>query len=397
MKKNIIKAVCGIAVGAMVMSVTVPSFATSLQEAEKKQKEIEENLADSQSILDNLNSLKSDADAYVTAMDEKLSQIEQSIVDLQQQQETKQREIDETKAKLAEQEADIEEQYNSMKKRIQFMFENGNTFYIEIMFGTEDISDLLNKAEYISMLEEYDRNMLNKMKETQEQIEESKKQLENEQSELNKLVKQTEEEQKSVEELIAAKQAEIESYNTQIQDTQAQIEQQQKELEEEQQLIEEMKEIERQRAAAAAASAAQGSTTTSFVSTGSGFIWPVSSHTISSEYGYRTDPINGTTSYHSGVDIAASSGTPISAVADGEVAWSYYSSSAGNWIGIDHGDGVYSVYMHCSLSIVSPGDIVSQGDVIGYVGSTGRSTGPHLHLSIRLNGEYVDPHQYVGY
>ena len=172
-----------------------------------------------------------------------------------------------------------------------------------------------------------------------------------------------------------------------------------KELKEEQELIEQMKEIERQRAAAAAAAAAaaQGSVSTSFVPTASGYIWPVSSHTISSEFGYRTDPINGTTSYHSGLDIAASSGTPIAAIADGQVAWSYYSSSAGNWIGIDHGNGVYSVYMHCSLSAVSAGDVVSQGQTIGYVGSTGRSTGPHLHLSIRLNGEYVDPHQYVGY
>lgn len=399
MKKNVIKAVCGITIGVMVLSVTVPSFATNLQEAEQKQKEIEEDLADSKGILDNLNSLKSDADAYVTAMDEKLGQIEQSIVSLQQQQADKQKEIDETKAQLEQQEADINEQYVSMKKRIQFMFENGNTFYMEMMFGTDDISDLLNKAEYISQLEEYDRNMLNKMKDTQEQIKANEEKLESEQHELDKLVKQTEDEQASVETLIAAKQAEIESFNTQIQDTQAQIDQKEKELKEEQELIEQMKEIERQRAAAAAAAAAaaQGSVSTSFVPTASGYIWPVSSHTISSEFGYRTDPINGTTSYHSGLDIAASSGTPIAAIADGQVAWSYYSSSAGNWIGIDHGNGVYSVYMHCSLSAVSAGDVVSQGQTIGYVGSTGRSTGPHLHLSIRLNGEYVDPHQYVGY
>ena len=76
--------------------------------------------------------------------------------------------------------------------------------------------------------------------------------------------------------------------------------------------------------------------------------------------------------------------------------WSYYSSSAGNWIGIDHGGDVYSVYMHCSASYVKEGDVVKQGDVIGLVGSTGRSTGPHLHLSIRVGGQYVDPHGYVG-
>lgn len=396
MRKNVIKAVCGITLGVMALSVTVPSFATSIQEAEQKQKELEEDLADSKGILDNLNTLKSDADAYVTAMDEKLGQIEQSIIELQQQQADKQLEIDATKEQLSQQEAEINAQYEAMKKRIQFMFENGNTFYIEMMFGTDNISDMLNKAEYISRLEEYDRNMLNKMKETQQQIQANQEKLEIEQHELDKLANQTREEQATVETLIAAKQSEIENYNAQIKDTQEQIEQKQKELEEEQELIEQMKEIERQRAAAAAAAAAANKTST-FVPTANGYIWPVSSHTISSPYGYRTDPIDGSTSYHSGVDIAAPSGTPISAVADGQVAWSYYSSSAGNWIGIDHGNGVYSVYMHCSLSVVSAGDVVTQGQVIGYVGSTGRSTGPHLHLSIRLNGEYVDPHQYVGY
>ncbi|MBD5135533.1 MAG: peptidoglycan DD-metalloendopeptidase family protein [Lachnospiraceae bacterium] len=283
-----------------------------------------------------------------------------------------------------------------MKKRIQFMFENGNAYYMEMLFGTDDISDLLNKAEYISELESYDRNMLKKMEETQAQIEASKHALQTEQGELQQLVSRTEAEQASVEVLIADKQSEIESYESQISDTEARIAQQQKELQEEQELIAQMKEIERQRAEAARKAAEAGKRSSGVVYSGEGFIWPVSSYTITSEFGYRTDPINGTTSYHSGIDIAASMGSEIHAVADGEVAWSYYSTTAGNWIGIDHGNDIYSVYMHCSVSNVSAGDKVSQGDVIGLVGSTGRSTGPHLHLSIRYNGEYVNPHDYVG-
>lgn len=396
MKKNVIRAVCAASIGAMVLSSTVPSFATSIEEAEKKQQQIEEDLANSQEILSNLQALKSDADTYIQALDQKLNEITASIVSLQQQQAAKQQEIDTTQQQLEQQQADIEEQYLSMKKRIQFMFENGNAYYMEMMFGTDNISDLLNKAEYISQLEEYDRNMLSKMEETQKQIEETKQTLLTEQGELQQLVSQTEAEQNSVEALIADKQAEIESYESQITDTQALIAQQEQELKEEQELVAQMKEIERQRAEAAKAATAAGRNTSKVVYSGQGFIWPVSSYTISSEFGYRTDPINGATSYHSGIDIAAASGTEIRAVADGEVAWSYYSTSAGNWIGIDHGNDIYSVYMHCSMSYVSEGDKVSQGDVIGLVGSTGRSTGPHLHLSIRVNGEYVDPHIYVG-
>lgn len=396
MRKNVIRAVCAVSIGVMVLSTTVPSFATSIEEAEKKQKQIEEDLADSQSILNNLQVLKSDADAYIKAMDEKLSQITASIALLQQQQAAKQQEIDATQQQLEQQQADINEQYLSMKKRIQFMFENGNAYYMEMLFGTDDISDLLNKAEYISELESYDRNMLKKMEETQAQIEASKHALQTEQGELQQLVSRTEAEQASVEVLIADKQSEIESYESQISDTEARIAQQQKELQEEQELIAQMKEIERQRAEAARRAAEAGRRSSGVVYSGEGFIWPVSSYTITSEFGYRTDPINGTTSYHSGIDIAAPMGSDIHAVADGEVAWSYYSTTAGNWIGIDHGNDIYSVYMHCSVSNVSAGDKVSQGDVIGLVGSTGRSTGPHLHLSIRANGEYVNPHDYVG-
>jgi murein DD-endopeptidase MepM/ murein hydrolase activator NlpD len=79
------------------------------------------------------------------------------------------------------------------------------------------------------------------------------------------------------------------------------------------------------------------------------------------------------------------------------VAWAYYSTTAGNWVGIDHGDGLYTVYMHASALLVSEGDRVSKGDVIALVGSTGRSTGPHLHLSVRKNGSYVDPRLYLNY
>lgn len=395
MNKKTIRVVCAMSVGAMVLSTTVPSFATSIQEAEQKQQQIENDLADSKGILENLQSLKSDADAYIRAMDEKLEEIASSINALEQQQAAKQQEIDATQQQLEQQQADIQEQYNAMKKRIQFMFENGNAYYMEMMFGTDNISDMLNKAEYISELETYDRNMLKKMEETQAQIEQSKEMLLHEQGELEQLEAQTKAEQDTVEALVADKQSELQSYESQIQDTQELIKQQEQELKEEQELVEQMKEIERQRAEAARRAAEAGNKTP-VVYTGQGFAWPVASRTITSEFGYRTDPINGSTSYHSGIDIAAPSGTEIHAVADGEVAWSYYSTSAGNWIGIDHGNDVYSVYMHCSVSNVSAGDRVSQGDVIGLVGSTGRSTGPHLHLSIRVNGEYVDPHLYVG-
>lgn len=125
-------------------------------------------------------------------------------------------------------------------------------------------------------------------------------------------------------------------------------------------------------------------------------MWPLPGRTyISSYFGNRSDPFTGITSYHSGIDIPAPTGTEIHAACGGEVAWAYYSSTAGNWVGIDHGNGLYTVYMHMSKILVTEGQEVQTGDVIGLVGSTGRSTGPHLHLSVRLNGDYVEPLNYV--
>jgi murein DD-endopeptidase MepM/ murein hydrolase activator NlpD len=124
--------------------------------------------------------------------------------------------------------------------------------------------------------------------------------------------------------------------------------------------------------------------------------WPLNvSGRISSGFGKRSSPTAGASTDHKGLDIAVSSGTPIVAAASGTVVTSTYSSSAGNFIMISHGKRLYTVYMHCSRRVVSAGDKVNKGEVIGYVGSTGISTGSHLHFGVSKNGSYVNPLNYV--
>ena len=106
-------------------------------------------------------------------------------------------------------------------------------------------------------------------------------------------------------------------------------------------------------------------------------------------------PTLGVQKFHNGVDFAAASGTPILAAYSGNVVAASYNSSMGNYVMIDHGDGLYTIYMHASKLYVSSGQSVSKGDQIAAVGSTGRSTGPHLHFSVRLNGNYVSPWGYL--
>lgn len=115
---------------------------------------------------------------------------------------------------------------------------------------------------------------------------------------------------------------------------------------------------------------------------------------ISSEYGYRLHPTLNQWRMHNGVDIAAKEGSDILSIADGVVVIATYSTTAGNYIVIDHGSGLQSVYMHASSLNVNVGEVVNKGSVIAYVGSTGRSTGPHLHLGVKLDGNYVDPMSY---
>ena len=128
----------------------------------------------------------------------------------------------------------------------------------------------------------------------------------------------------------------------------------------------------------------------------SGWLTPVSGYTLTSPFGMRLHPVYGYYRMHNGVDLACPKGTPIYATRSGKVTTSTYGKDAGYYVSINHGDGFASVYMHMTRYVVYAGDYVSQGQLIGYVGSTGASTGPHLHFGISYNGTYVNPMKYIG-
>ena len=150
-----------------------------------------------------------------------------------------------------------------------------------------------------------------------------------------------------------------------------------------------------ERAAARATAAAQQSSPTYSWVQGSGQLgWPVSGE-ITSPYGYRTHPIWGTTIYHSGIDIGVDEGTPVHAADGGTVAWSGWMGGYGYAVVIDHGNGMSTLYGHNSELAVSEGQDVGKGQVIAYAGSTGNSTGPHVHFEVRISGDPVDPMGYL--
>ncbi len=389
-------------------------------------------------ILSKLEAEKQNSEKYLADLDAKVSEIADKIYKLQIEIDTKNEEIDATQKQIEKAEVDIAEQYEAMKLRIQYMYENGNANYVSMILDSQSIGDFLNRAEYISEITSYDRNMLDEMQAKKNEIEAAKASLDRQLADLETLQTEAEAERAATETLMAAKNAEIESVNASISEAENQIKNLDEDIEAQQELISEMESIEARRKAEEASrkaaeeasrkaaeeasrkaaeeasrKAAENSeknnqteqpttkapqNNTQNPSSNSGkFIWPLSGRSyISSYFSMRNDPFGGSsTEFHNGIDIPAPTGTPIMAVSGGQVAWSYLSSSAGNWIGIDHGNGTYSVYMHMSSRLVKEGDYVTTGQIIGLVGSTGRSTGPHLHLSIRVDGNYVNPLNYV--
>ena len=129
---------------------------------------------------------------------------------------------------------------------------------------------------------------------------------------------------------------------------------------------------------------------------GGTFKFPIASYTrLSDDYGWRIHPTLNVKKFHNGIDLAAPKGTAIYAAYDGKVVAATYSSTMGNYVMIDHGDSLYTIYMHASALYVSKGDVVTRGETIAAVGTTGRSTGNHFHFGVRLNGEYVSPWNYL--
>ena len=387
------------AAGLLCVGLAFPVLAdkTELNEAQDRKTELEEEVEKTEDTLKNLENLKGNTAAYVRELDESLSAVSNELEALNGSIAEKEGQIETTKGELEQAKETEKKQYESMKLRIKYMYERGDTSYVELFMESDSLSELLNKAEYISKISEYDRQMLDQYAATKDEIAADEARLETEHAELLDLKEQTEIKQASVEQLLSAKQAELRSYESQIAEAENQLSEYEKDLEAQEAAIRQIEEeIKRQEEEARRKAEAAGQ---SYVTKDIGdihFIWPCpASSRITSGFGGRSSPTEGASSNHQGIDIGAPTGSDILAAAEGDVVVSTYSSSAGNYVMINHGGGVYTVYMHASKLLVSVGEHVSQGQVIAKVGSTGYSTGPHLHFGVRLNGTYVDPRSYV--
>ena len=364
-----------------------------IAQIQREQEQLEQGITDSKAILNRLQGQQNDLADYVEQMDAALLDIESNIIDLNDRIEIKEQEIEDVKIELAQAQQLAQEQYEAMKVRIKFMYEEGNSYYLELLFSANGFADMLNKADYIEAISEYDRQKLEEYILNEQLIAACQEELESQEALLQAEKDALLEEQTAKQELVAAAEVDIAQMQQGIDETQETIEQLNAELAAQTatiQALEAQIEAEKKRLAELNKPAATYD--------GGAFIWPCpSSKNITSPFGTRKHPILGIERFHNGIDIGAKSGAPILAAYNGTVVSASYTSAMGNYIMIDHGDGLYTIYMHCSALYVSQGQYVSRGDTIAAVGSTGLSTGPHLHFTVRRNGEYVNPLDYVSH
>lgn len=390
---------------------------SNLSEAQQEKRTLENDLQKAKELIDSLKGSKEDIQSEVEKLDKQLNEISGKVKELESQLSKKRQEIANTESALNKAKEQEKKQYRNMKKRIQFMYENGQTSYVEMLLSADSFTDFLNAVEYITQISQYDRKMLKEYQNMQVTIADTQKTLETDYASLQSLQAKVQEEKQAVAALESAKKGELNDVADDLTDAQsvakayeaeiqaqneviAQIQAAQKRAAEQQAAQQQAQAAEENQGATDAAgknqNTAQNTTPSGNGQSTGSMMWPCpSSKRVTSDYGPRTSPTNGVSSNHKGIDIGAAYGADIVAADGGTVLVATYSSSGGNYVIIDHGGGLCTVYMHASSLTVSAGQTVSKGQVIAKVGSTGISTGNHLHFGVTLNGVYVSPWGYV--
>ncbi|MGN0154163.1 MAG: murein hydrolase activator EnvC family protein [Lachnospiraceae bacterium] len=354
----------------------------SVDKARQDAAEAAKNRKAAQEILDNLKDAKDNLENYVIQLDKSLNELQIEINHLEQNQKELEETIKETEQNLKVAKEAQDQQYNSMKQRIQMVYESGNKRYLDVLLTATSMTDMMNKTEYISQVSAYDYNILKQLKTAREQVANLQMKLEKDLASNEALQKEVNEQKETMETLVEEKNKQIDQYEISIAGQEAEVQK--------------YMQAEAEAEAIIAAAEQAASTSASSTYTGGIFTWPVPGYTqITSYFGARTSPVAGASSNHKGIDIACDTGAAVVAASSGTVIVATYNYAEGNYICIDHGGGVVTVYMHNSSLAVSVGETVSAGQTIAYAGSTGVSTGPHCHFGVRVDGVYVDPLGYL--
>lgn len=368
----------------IVASLTLSTVhADQLTDKKKQLNEVKSNIKDLKSKINNVKEEKSDVLVEINKINKQVDSVEASIQSLETRIDLTQTQIKTADEELKGAIEDFESQKDLYGQRLKAMYMNGPQGYLEVLLSSESFSDFIARTDMVKKIIDYDKSILGEIKEKQESIEEKKDKLETKQGELISLESAAEAKKNELDEANDKKKA----YYEKLEKNQDAYE---KALDDE---LAESNALEKQIKAILESSGSQG--TYSGSKTGIVKVSDIGRvPRISSPYGMRFHPVLKKNKMHTGIDIAVPTGTPIYAMSEGRVIISTYSSSYGNMVVIDHGSGISSLYAHNSKLLVGVGQTVKKGQMIAKAGSTGRSTGPHLHFEVRKNGATIDPLPY---
>lgn len=421
-KKKLLQMTAAVA-AVTIAAGAMPVFAANMSEAQKEKEALENSLEEAQKLISDLEDSKEGIEEKVVQLDQQLTSISEEIVSLNSRLDETEENIKNTQKELEKAEAREQKQFEDIKIRIKYTYENyGSMNVITALLSSDSFSEFLNYAEYMNLIMDYDREQLDEYAKTKQTIADSKAQLEKDRADLEDMQQQLEEEQKAADLLLEEKQKQLDEVDASLSDAEAEAAEYEAEIAAQNEIIAQIKAAEEQRKKEQEEAAKKqqqnqdndsssensgsqdsssgnsgGNIDSSDSYTGGTFLWPCpASHRVTSDFGYRDSPTAGASSYHQGIDIGAPYGSAIVAAADGVVfTAAYQPNGAGNYLVVSHGGGLYTVYMHCSSLAVSSGQSVKRGQTIAYVGSTGISTGNHLHFGVQVNGSYVNPWKYL--
>lgn len=334
--------------------VSAKSLSEIRQEIKENEKKLEEGKAEENSLSTQINELE-----------QKLDELETAIAE----NEVK---LDKLKIELEEAQKKVDTQNENLNDRLRNMYKTSSVGYVDVLLDSGSVSEFLTNLDLVKIIYKDDQRVLEELKTAREEVEKKKNAVEELQADLE-ASKEVTAEEKSV---IEAKKAEVAKNNDELDKMNDELQ------------------AEADRMTSVIASTGSSSSNSTY--TGGVLEWPTpSSSYITSPFGNRVHPISGRYSFHTGVDIGASSGSAIIAANDGKVILAGWNGGYGKCVIVDHGGGITTLYAHCSSINVSYGQHVSRGQTIARVGTTGNSTGPHLHFEVRLNGAYKNPLNYV--
>jgi murein DD-endopeptidase MepM/ murein hydrolase activator NlpD len=398
MRRRLFAAVAALALLASMATAQ----ASTLDDLKDKRSQVEAQQKEAQNALDETTSLKSQTEVEMEEVDALLTEASNDLIATNDR-------LDRTSALLESIEADLaiarqerQDQYATLKQRMRYMYMNGKTSYLDVIFEAKDFTDFINRVEYINRIVINDKTLVNKLQATEAAIAEKADEADRQKSNIEVLKYQQEKQLSELQATLDIKQevydkldADEKTYSEKI----ASLEKAEKEVQDLIKAAEAAAEAKRNAQAAASSSGGGYASLTQNVTPYTGkMLWPVPGHyPISDVYRQRTNPVNGKYEFHKGVDIPAPTGSSIVAADNGVVIYSGWKSGYGNTIIVDHGNGITTLYAHNSKLVASVGTIVNKGDTVSRCGSTGNSTGPHCHFEVRINGTPTNPNSYLNY